>query len=98
MKTRSIQNRVRFNLTHQLADLIIKDTEISKVVVASENPYHYKGEVTQFTLRTVVMKATTYVDLLQGLNVLRAAALGLAYDEPVSEVDDRQYVMFRDQS
>lgn len=98
MKTRSVHNRVRYNLSHQLADLIIKDAEISKAIVASDNPCYLKGEDTQFTLRTVIMKATTYIDLLQGLNVLLAAALNLAYTESVPEVDDRQYVMFSRQA
>ena len=80
MKPRSVQNRVRFNLTHQLVDLIIKDAEISKVVVANENPCYHTGDNTQFTLRTVVMKASTYLDLQAGLNALLTAALAEEVD------------------
>ncbi len=94
MKDIQVKNRVRHNLTNQLANLIATDVGIRTGIVESEQPYHDHTNVTQFTLRTVVMKASTYVDLLQGLNVLRTAALGLAYDEPGPEVDDRQYDMF----
>lgn len=86
MKTRSVHNRVRYNLTHQLANTLASVTEIHQEAI--------DGDDTQFTLRTVAIKASTYVDLLQGLNVLRAAALEQAYDEPVPEIDDRQYNMF----
>ncbi len=88
MKTRSVNNRVRYNLTHQLADLIVKDIAANRGVVISQEP---ANDDTQFTLQTVVMKEATYLDLMQGLNVLRTA-LDLDGDEP--EVDDRQYEMF----
>lgn len=86
MKPRSIQNRVRHNLSHQLADLITSEAEISKVIVASENPSFLNGDDTQFTLRTVVMKASTYLDLQAGLNSLLSAALEqeLGDQEPVA--------------
>lgn len=106
IKPRSIKNRVRHNLTHQLANLIANDAGIHQGVVEGHHPIDVeidpttmcvKGD-TQFTLRTVVMKASTYVDLLQGLNVLLAAALEHAYnEEPTPElepVDDRQFDMF----
>ncbi len=95
MKPRSVQNRVLFNLSHQLTNLIVKDVGAEQSVVMSQKPDHSNGEDTQFTLRTVVMKATTYVDLLQGLNVLRAAALEQVDDDELDTiVNDRQYEMF----
>ncbi len=101
MKTRSVHNRVLYNLSHQLADIIAKDVGAERSVVMSQQPKDVgidsEGD-TQFTLRTVIMKATTYVDLLQGLNVLLASALDLVHNEkPEAEpVDDHQYDMFPD--
>ena len=75
MKPRSIKNRVLHNLSNQLASLIAKDAEVSKATVFSERPGFPHRDDTQYSLRTVVMKASTFVDLQAGLNALLMAAL-----------------------
>ncbi len=75
MKPRTIKNRVLHNLSHQLAGLITKEAEIDKSIVYTQQPDLSKGDNTRFTLRTVVMKASAYVDLQTGLNSLLMAAL-----------------------
>lgn len=81
LKPRAIKNRVLYNLSHQLADLMVKEAEINKSVVYSQQP---EGPDTKYTLRTVVMKASTFLDLQAGLNALLMAALEEEHNDEVN--------------
>ncbi len=80
MKLRSLKNRVRHNLTHQLAELMAREIEIGETVVLGQQPDFHKGDDTRFTLRTVVMKESTFIDLQAGLNALLMEAMGQEFD------------------
>ncbi len=66
----------RHDLARRLAVLLVDDAEITQGIVWAEHPGRNPHEIdTEFTARTVVMKASTYHQLCQALRHLQQEAL-----------------------
>ncbi len=64
------------DLASRLAALLVNDAEITECIVWADRPCREPNETdTEFSARTVVMKASTYHELCQALNHLRIEAM-----------------------
>ena len=64
------------DLARRLAVLLVDDSEITQGIVWADQPGRPPHEIdTEFTMRTVVMKASTYHQLCQALRHLQAEAV-----------------------
>ncbi len=72
-----VVNLTKRDLARRLAALLVDDAEITQSVVWANEPGRSSHEIdTEFTARTVVMKASTYHQLCQALRRLQAEAVG----------------------
>ena len=75
MTREEVLARTKHDLAHRLAVLLINHAEITEGIVWADRPRPEPYEIdTEFSARTVVMKASTYHALCQALNHLLAEA------------------------